>query len=45
MISSFLIRKLVVTGVATGYAVISASITESSKTYTDICTVTVIPAS
>ena len=35
----------VVTGVATGYAVISASITESSKTYTDICTVTVIPAS
>ena len=35
----------VVTGVATGYAVISASITESTVTYTDICTVTVIPAS
>lgn len=35
----------VVTGVAVGYAVISASITESTVTYTDICTVTVIPAS
>ncbi|MBP5727683.1 MAG: Ig domain-containing protein, partial [Clostridia bacterium] len=35
----------VVTGVAAGYAVISASITESTVTYTDICTVTVIPAS
>lgn len=35
----------VVTGVATGYAVITASITQSSKTYTEICTVTVIPAS
>lgn len=35
----------VVTGVATGYAVISASITENNVTYTDICTVTVIPAS
>ena len=34
----------VVTGVAAGYAVISASITESSKTYTEICTVTVTPA-
>ena len=35
----------VVTGAAAGYAVISASITESTVTYTDICTVTVIPAS
>lgn len=34
----------VVTGVAAGYAVISASITESAKTYTEICTVTVTPA-
>jgi len=34
----------VVTGVAAGYAVITASITESSVTYTEICTVTVTPA-
>lgn len=34
----------VVTGVAAGYAVITASITESTVTYTDICTVTVTPA-
>ena len=36
----------VVTGVAAGYAVITASITTGSPsaTYTDICTVTVIPA-
>lgn len=34
----------VVTGVDDGYAVITASITEDTKTYTDICTVTVIPA-
>lgn len=34
----------VVTGVAAGYAVITASITESNVTYTDICTVTVTPA-
>ena len=34
----------VVTGVAAGYAVITASITESAVTYTDICTVTVTPA-
>lgn len=34
----------VVTGVAAGYAVITASITESTVTYTDICTVTVVPA-
>lgn len=35
----------VVTGVAAGYAVITASITESTVTYTEICTVTVTPAS
>lgn len=35
----------VVTGVAAGYAVITASITESNVTYTEICTVTVTPAS
>lgn len=34
----------VVTGVAAGYAVITASITESNVTYTEICTVTVNPA-
>ena len=34
----------VVTGVAAGYAVITASITESTVTYTEICTVTVNPA-
>lgn len=34
----------VVTGVAAGYAVITASITVSSKTYTDACTVHVVPA-
>lgn len=34
----------VVTGVAAGYAVITASITQSDVTYTDICTVTVTPA-
>lgn len=34
----------VVTGVAAGYAVITASITESNVTYTEICTVTVTPA-
>lgn len=34
----------VVTGVAVGYAVISASITVSGTTYTDICTITVTPA-
>lgn len=35
----------VVSPVAAGYAIISASITESAVTYTDICTVQVIPAS
>lgn len=35
----------VVTGVAAGYAVITASITESNVTYTEICVVTVTPAS
>lgn len=34
----------VVTGVAAGYAVITASITESAVTYTEICVVTVTPA-
>ena len=34
----------VVTGVAAGYAVVTASITESAVTYTEICTVTVTPA-
>ena len=34
-----------VTGVAAGYAVVTASITESAVTYTDICTVTVVAAS
>ena len=35
----------VVTGVAAGYAVITASITESAVTYTDECTVQVVAAS
>lgn len=35
----------VVTGVAAGYCVVKASITVSSTTYTDICTVTVVAAS
>lgn len=34
-----------VTGVAAGYAVVTASITENTVTYTDICTVTVVAAS